>query len=285
MSAATAWSGEERIGRVQAGLPEAWQWRLKSARQLAREVEEAHGAPFATAVPAVDRLLAGGLPRGQLVELIGPRSSGRFSTLLALLAAATGVGEAAALVDLGDGLDPEAAQAAGVDLSRLLWARPTTSKEALAAAELLLGSGFPLVVVDLGVAPVRGGGGAEASWLRLARAARAQGAALLVGAPYRVSGTAAGAVLKLNGRRPAWLGAETGAPPLLAGCSVRFVLEKHRGHSVGQSAGLELTVPGVPRAAAPRPARRAQQQPPAPVAVEAPAAAPAARIRLRAAAG
>lgn len=273
MSAASAWGGQERAGRARAGLPEAWQWRLRSARELAREKEEAHGAPWVTAVPAVDLLLAGGLPRGQLVELIGSRSSGRFSTLLALLAAATEVGEAAALVDLGDGLDPETAQTAGVDLARLLWARPANSKQALAAAELLLGSGFPLVVVDLGVAPVRGGGGAEASWLRLARAARAQGAALLVGAPYRVSGTAAGAVLKLSERRPAWLGGEGETPPLLAGCSVRFVLEKYRAHSVGQSAGLELTVPGVPRAAPLRPARR---PPPAPV------AAPAAVPRLRA---
>jgi hypothetical protein len=162
-----------------------------------------------------------------------------------------------------------------VDLARLLWARPANSKQALAAAELLLGSGFPLVVVDLGVAPVRGGGGAEASWLRLARAARAQGAALLVGAPYRVSGTAAGAVLKLSERRPAWLGGDGETPPLLAGCSVRFVLEKYRAHSVGQSAGLELTVSGVPRAAPLRPARR---PPPAPVVV----AAPAAVTRLRA---
>ncbi|RPH52836.1 hypothetical protein EHM82_09085, partial [bacterium] len=94
------------LHRLRATLPESFRSRIRSARELAREVREAdeEETPLATAVPALDRLLAGGLPRGQLVELIGARSSGRFSALLAVLAAATGVGEAAALVDLGDGL-------------------------------------------------------------------------------------------------------------------------------------------------------------------------------------
>ena len=100
---------------VRSSLPEALRSRVRSARDLSRSLreEEEEHPPLATAVPALDRLLDGGLPRGQLVELVGGRTSGRFSTLLAALAAATGVGEAAALVDLGDGLDPEAAAAPG----------------------------------------------------------------------------------------------------------------------------------------------------------------------------
>src|SRR6202023_573218 len=50
--------------------------------------------------PALDELLGGALPRGKLVEMIGARSSGRFSIVLAAIAAATAAGEAAALVDL-----------------------------------------------------------------------------------------------------------------------------------------------------------------------------------------
>ena len=69
---------------------------------------------------------------------------------------------------------------------------------------MLLASGFPLVALDLGLPPLRGGRGVEAAWLRLARAARAHDAALLVGSPYRVSGTAAAAVLKAAGGRAAW---------------------------------------------------------------------------------
>ena len=74
-------------------------------------------------VAAVDECLRGGLPRGQLSELAGPRSSGRMTLLLQLVAAATRRGEIAAFVDTVDRLDVASAAAAGVDLARLLWIR------------------------------------------------------------------------------------------------------------------------------------------------------------------
>jgi hypothetical protein len=183
--------------------------------------------PLVTAVPALDELLAGGLPRGKLVEMVGSRSSGRFSAVLATLAAATAAGEAAALVDLGDGFDPQFAATLEMDLRRLLWLRPVSLKQALACAEILLGGGFPLVVLDLGSPPVRGGRGAEAGWVRLARAAQAHRAALLVTSPYRVSGTAAAIVLKAARGRVLWQGGR--APWLLDGLSCQLALEKSRG--------------------------------------------------------
>jgi hypothetical protein len=226
---------------------------LRSARSLeSQETQETSAAsprsraPLKT-FPALDELLGGGLPRGKLVEMVGARSSGRFSALLAALAAATAAGEAAALVDLGDGLDPQGAAALGLDLRRLLWLRPTILKQALAAAEMLLGGGFPLVVLDLGNPPVRGGRGTEAGWLRLARAAQAQGAALLVASPYRVSGTAAAMVLQAARGRARWHGWQgrqgtSGAPPwLLDGLSCRMTLEKCRGRLLPTgSLGLQL---------------------------------------------
>src|SRR5262245_29213509 len=69
-----------------------------------------------TKVSSLDRLLAGGLPRGGLVEVTGRRSSGRFSIGISSLASATSAGESAALVDLGGHLDPQSAEEAGVDL-------------------------------------------------------------------------------------------------------------------------------------------------------------------------
>ena len=72
---------------------------------------------------ALDARLGGGFPRGQLSELAGPRSSGRTSLLLQMMAAATARGELVALVDALDMLDVASAAAAGVDLSRLLWIR------------------------------------------------------------------------------------------------------------------------------------------------------------------
>src|SRR5216684_2668277 len=77
----------------------------------------------ATEAAALDARLGGGFPRGQLSEIVGPRSSGRTSLLLQMLAAATARGELVALVDALDMLDVESAAAAGVDLDRLLWVR------------------------------------------------------------------------------------------------------------------------------------------------------------------
>jgi NAD(P)H-dependent FMN reductase len=254
--------GPMALSRLRSILPEGLRGQIRSARELDRELREAAGeGAFPTAVPVLDRLLDGGLPRGQLVELVGSRTSGRFSLLLAALAAVTGMGEAAALVDLGDGLDPETASGLGVDLERLLWVRPARLKEALAATEMLIDGGFPLVALDLGAPPVRGGRGVEAAWLRLARAARAHDAALLVGSPYRVSGTAAATVLKASPGRAAWQGGGV-SPCLLDGFGSRVELEKCRGRLPGQSEDLRLTVRELPRPAAPQrlPARSARPE-------------------------
>src|SRR5262249_60030347 len=80
-------------------------------------------ASAATGIHALDARLGGGLPRGQVSELVGPRSSGRTSLVLQMLAAATARGEIVALVDALDTLDVESAVAAGIDLDRLLWVR------------------------------------------------------------------------------------------------------------------------------------------------------------------
>jgi len=211
--------------------------RLRRASELTRP--EANVLP--TAVAALDRLLPGGLPKGRLIELSGRRSSGRFSLGLAALAAATSSGEAAALVDLGDHLDPEAAERAGVDLRRLLWARPRRAKEALAAAEMLLAAGFPLVVADLGLSP-RTRWVPDAAWVRLARSAAAQGATLLLSTPRRTSGIAAEAVVSAAGARAVWRGSGA-APRLLAGLSSRLTLEKYGRATPGAVGMVSLTAP------------------------------------------
>lgn len=192
---------------VAGALPAAWAAQVRTAREIVEERRRAgDDGRIVTAVPAVDRLLAGGLERGAMTELVGRRSSGRFAFVLGVLAAVTGAGEAAALIDLGDGFDPQTAADAGVDLERLLWVRPRRMKDVLASAEVILGTGMPLAVIELGLPPLKGGRGAEAAWLRLARAARAHRAALLVASPYRVSGTAAQEVLEVSAARGRWHG-------------------------------------------------------------------------------
>jgi hypothetical protein len=123
-------------------------------------------------VSALDACLRGGLPRGQLSELAGPRSSGRMTLLLQMLAAATARGEIVALVDTRDRLDVASAAAAGVDLSRLLWIRgqdiagragpfgpaglmDRAVDRALKALNLVLqAGGFGVVAIDLADVPL-----------------------------------------------------------------------------------------------------------------------------------
>jgi recombination protein RecA len=77
----------------------------------------------ATGIAALDARLGGGLARGQLSEIVGPRSSGRTSVVLSALAGAASRGEIVALVDTFDTFDPPSARACGLDLTRLLWVR------------------------------------------------------------------------------------------------------------------------------------------------------------------
>jgi len=184
-----------RAEALQAALPDELRHSLLRASELVRKRRaELREAPLPTSLDGLDRLLGGGLPRGELVEIVGHGSCGRFAALLAALRAVTGAGEAAALVDQGAQLDPQGAEELGVDLERLLWLRPQNTGDSLAVAELLLHTGFPLVALDLGLPPVRGRA-PLAAWLRLARAAATHQAVALVGCPYRLSGCAAGAVV------------------------------------------------------------------------------------------
>ena len=154
---------------------------LLRARQLDRTLTTSLGEYVeydvgATGVTALDAIVGGGFPRGQLSEMAGARSTGRASLMLSLLAAATARGELVALVDALDMLDVESASAAGVDLDRLLWIRgdgfnQRAMEQAIRALSLVLSAGmFGLVVFDAGEAP----SGALArlpftTWLRLQR--------------------------------------------------------------------------------------------------------------------
>ncbi len=218
--------------------------RLRSGRELAAAAihDESPPAPWSTALPGLARLLPGGLPRGELVELTAGRSSGRFACALMLLAAATSAGENAALIDLGDTLDPQSATRVGIDWPRLLWARPRAVREALVATEAVVAGGLPLVVLDLGLPPLPGGRGAEAMWLRLARSARQHGTLLVVASPYRVAGPAASTVLELTRGRALWTGTG-GAPRLLGGADGRLTLVKAHRLLAPQAQALRLALP------------------------------------------
>jgi recombination protein RecA len=77
----------------------------------------------ASRIRAVDELLDGGLPLGAITEIVGPQCSGRTSLALSFIAGMTQTEKVCAWIDVSDGLDPESAVEAGVNLSRLLWVR------------------------------------------------------------------------------------------------------------------------------------------------------------------
>src|SRR5438477_785978 len=197
---------------------------LLRARQLDRTLttslpaldprDEAAVAP--SGVASLDARLGGGFPRGQLSEIVGPRSSGRTSLLLQLVADATARGELVAMIDALDTLDVESAAAAGVDLARLLWVRghvvcnpgfcgdlnQRALEQAIRAFTLILQAGnFGLVVLDVAEAPAQSLRRLPfTTWLRLQRMVEgSQTACVLVGSEP-MARSSAGLTLRLGSR-------------------------------------------------------------------------------------
>jgi hypothetical protein len=203
-------------------LPRAALESLLRARQLDRTLTTAtvpadpcdEYTVGATGVDTLDVRLDGGLPRGQLSEIIGRRTSGRMSLILRMLASATARGELVAVVDALDMLDVASLEAAGVVLDRLLWIRghvvinpglcrdlnQRAMEQALRALTLVLQAGnFGLVVLDVGEAPP------DAlrrlpftTWLRLQRMVEgSQTVCVLVGSG-QVARSSAGLTIRLE---------------------------------------------------------------------------------------
>ncbi len=91
----------------------------------------------------------GGLPRGRVVEIYGPESSGKTTLTLQVIAEMQKMGGVAAFIDAEHALDPQYAQKLGVDVSELLISQPDTGEQALEIADMLVRSGsVDIVVID-----------------------------------------------------------------------------------------------------------------------------------------
>jgi recombination protein RecA len=91
----------------------------------------------------------GGLPRGRIVEIYGPESSGKTSLALHAIANAQKAGGIAAFIDAEHALDPEYAKNLGVDTDALLVSQPDTGEQALEIADMLIRSGaVDVIVID-----------------------------------------------------------------------------------------------------------------------------------------
>jgi recombination protein RecA len=110
--------------------------------------------PTVEAIPtgsiALDIALGiGGLPRGRVVEIYGPESSGKTTLAIHAIASVQAAGGIAAFVDAEHAFDPEYAKKLGVDIDNLLVSQPDTGEQALEIADMLIRSGaLDLIVID-----------------------------------------------------------------------------------------------------------------------------------------
>ena len=156
---------------------------------------------LSTGVTEVDAL-TGGIPRGAITEIFGPRSSGRTSLLYSALAYATTHDELCVLVDTSDVFAPSAAATAGIDLERLLWIRCAGNLEhAFKATDLLLhAGGFGLLVLDIGDVAAKDARRIISSWwYRFRRTVENRATAIMVISEEACTRSCAAVTLELRG--------------------------------------------------------------------------------------
>ena len=105
---------------------------------------------ISTGAISIDAALGiGGVPRGRVVEIFGPESSGKTTLALHVIAEAQRVGGMAAFIDAEHALDPEYARKLGVVVDNLLVSQPDSGEQALEIAEMLIRSGaIDVIVID-----------------------------------------------------------------------------------------------------------------------------------------
>lgn len=188
--------------QVESRLPGALTVYEPSAREV-----------FPTGIVALDRQI-GGIPQSALTQICAAReiSSGKTSLLLSLMAQITKRGQFCALVDAGDCFDPASAEAAGVNLARLLWVRCSARRklpaleQAFKAADILVqNGGFVLIAVDLaGVEEKLVRKVPLTTWFRFARVIERMPAALVFLTSFPAAQSCAGLTLHLSCAEPYW---------------------------------------------------------------------------------
>jgi hypothetical protein len=173
------------------------------------EIHKKERQQLPTGIPAIDKLTAGGIPRGTLTEICGAESTGRTTLAFALLGQATQRGECCAWIDAAGAFDPASAVEAGVDLDRVLWVNcGGNAQHALKSTDLLIqGGGFGLVVLDMADTPDAIARRIPlASWFRLRHAAERTGAAL-VAVERQINARSCSALqIEMRLKKPFWIG-------------------------------------------------------------------------------
>lgn len=153
---------KKNVGMV---IPATREEREKALKNAIAQIEKQYGAgavmrlgqnttqnvqSISTGSLSLDMALGiGGVPRGRIVEIYGPESSGKTTVALQIIAEAQKLGGEAAFVDVEHALDPVYAQALGVNIDDLLVSQPDSGEQALEIAEALVRSGaIDVIVID-----------------------------------------------------------------------------------------------------------------------------------------
>jgi recombination protein RecA len=101
------------------------------------------------ALPLDIAIGVGGIPRGRIIEIYGPESSGKTTLALCMVAETQKLGGIAAYIDAEHAMDPEYAQKLGVDIDNLLISQPDSGEQGLEIADKLIRSGaVDIIIVD-----------------------------------------------------------------------------------------------------------------------------------------
>ena len=148
---ATTVSQEDKMKALSAALGQIEkQFGKGSVMRLGDHAENQDLQVVSTGSLGLDIALGvGGLPRGRVVEIYGPESSGKTTLTLQVIAEMQKMGGTAAFIDAEHALDPVYAKKLGVDIDNLLISQPDTGEQALEIADMLVRSGsVDVVVVD-----------------------------------------------------------------------------------------------------------------------------------------
>ena len=133
----------EALGKIEKDFGKGSVMKLGEATSMSIDV-------ISTGAIGLDIAIGiGGLPRGRIVEVYGPESSGKTTVALSCVASAQKDGGIAAFIDAEHALDPVYAKALGVDVENLIISQPDTGEQALEIAEALIRSGaIDIIVID-----------------------------------------------------------------------------------------------------------------------------------------
>ncbi len=125
------------------------QYGKGSIMRLGDDTERLNVETFSSGCYSIDKILGGGIPRGRIIEVFGPESSGKTTLALHMVSSIQKSGGVAGFIDAEHALDPMYAKNIGVDIDNLYISQPDCGEQALEIAETMARSGaIDIIVVD-----------------------------------------------------------------------------------------------------------------------------------------